>query len=48
MKIKDSVEQMALDSFQNCDAPDEVSANFDSEKDLDDDIVGRSRSVRSN
>ena len=24
MKIKDSVEQMTLDLFQNCDVPEEV------------------------
>ena len=53
MKIKDSVEQMALDLFQNCDVPEEVSVTFDPEVDLNDDAVGRSRyerfySVRSN
>ena len=31
MKIKDSVEQMALDLFQNCDVPEEVSVTFDPE-----------------
>ena len=53
MKIKDSLEQMTLDLFQNCDVPEEVSVTFDPEIDLDDDAVGRSRyerfySVRSN
>ena len=53
MKIKDSVGQMTLDLFQNCDVPEEVSVTFDPEIDLDDDAVGRSRyerfySVRSN
>ena len=53
MKIKDSVEQMTLDLFQNCDVPEEVSVTFDPEVDLNDDAVGRSRyerfySVRSN
>ena len=53
MKIKDSVEQITLDLFQNCDVPEEVSGTFDPEVDLNDDAVGRSRyerfySVRSN
>ena len=53
MKIKDSVEQITLDLFQNCDVPEEVSVTFDPEVDLNDDAVGRSRyerfySVRSN
>ena len=53
MKTKDSVEQMTLDLFQNCDVLEEVSVTFDTEIDLDDDAVGRSRyerfySVRSN
>ena len=43
MKIKDSVEQMTLDLFQNCDVPEEVSVTFDPEVDLNDDAVGRSR-----
>ena len=29
MKIKDSVEQITLDLFQNCDVPEEVSGTFD-------------------
>ena len=33
MKIKDSVEQMILDLFQNCDVPEEVSVSFDPEID---------------
>ena len=41
MKIKDYVEQMALDLFQNCDVPMEVSVTFDPGIDLDDDAVGR-------
>ena len=53
MKIKDSVGQMTLDLFQNCDVPEEVSVTFDPEIDLDDDAIGISRyerfySVRSN
>ena len=43
MKIKDSVEQMTLDLFQNCDVPEKVSGTFDTEIDLDDDTVDRSR-----
>ena len=48
MNIKDSVEQMTLSLFQNCDVPD----NFGSRV-LNDDAFGRSRyerlySVRSN
>ena len=39
MKIKDSVEQITLDLFQNCDVPEEVSVTFDPEIDLDDDTV---------
>ena len=31
MKIKDSVEQMTLDLFQNCDVPEEVSVTFNPE-----------------
>ena len=51
-KLKDSVEQITLDLFQNCDMPEEVSVTFDPEIDLDDDAVGRCRyewfySVRS-
>ena len=46
MKIKDSVEQMTLDLFQNCDVPGEVSMPFDPEVDLHDDAVGRSRYER--
>ena len=46
MKIKDSVEQMTLDLFQNCDVPEEISVTFDPEMDLDDDSVGRSRYER--
>ena len=37
MKIKDSVEQITLDLFKNCDVPEEVSVTFDPEIDLDDD-----------
>ena len=53
MKIKDFVEQMTLDLFQNSDVPEEVSVTFDPEIDLVDDTVARSRykrfySVRSN
>ena len=48
MKIKDSVEQMTLDLFQNCDVPEEVSVTFDPEVDLNDDAVGRSRYERFN
>ena len=36
MKIKDSVEQMILDLFQNCDVPEAVSVTFEPEIDLDD------------
>ena len=43
MKIKDSVKQMALDLFQNCDVPEEVIVTFDPEIDLDDDTAGRCR-----
>ena len=40
MKIKDSVEQMALDLFQNCDVPEEViSVTFDPEIDLNDNVL---------
>ena len=46
MKIKDSVEQITLDLFQNCDVPEEVSVTFDPEVDLNDDAVGRSRYER--
>ena len=46
MKIKDSVEQITLDLFQNCDVPEEVSVTFDPEVDLSDDAVGRSRYER--
>ena len=42
MKINDSVEQLALDLFQNCDVAEEVSVTFDPWIDLDDDAVGRS------
>ena len=53
MKIKDSVEQITLDLFQNCDVPEEVSITFDPEVNLIDAAIGRSRyeqfySVRSN
>ena len=40
---KDSIEQMVLDLFQNCDVPEEVSVTFDPEIDLDDDTAGRCR-----
>ena len=33
-KIKDFVEQMTLDLFQNCDVPEEASVIFDPEVDL--------------
>ena len=46
MKIKDSVEQITLDLFQNCDVLEEVSGTFDPEVDLNDDAVGRSRYER--
>ena len=46
MKIKDSVEQITLDLFQNCDVPEEVRVTFDLEMDLDDNSVGRSRYER--
>ena len=51
--MKDTVEQMTLDFFQNCDVPEGVSVTFDQGIDLNDDVVGRSRyerlySVRSN
>ena len=44
VKIKDSVEQMTLDLFQNCDVPEEVHVRvtFDPEVDLNDDATGRS------
>ena len=45
MKIKDSVEQITLDLFQNCDVPEEVSGTFD-QVDLNDGTVGRSRYER--
>ena len=34
IKIKDFVEQMTLDLFQNCDVPEEASVIFDPEIDL--------------
>ena len=37
MKIKDSVEQITLELFQNCHVPEEVSVTFDPEVDLNDD-----------
>ena len=46
MKIKDSVEQMTLDLFQNFDVPEEVSVTFDAEIDADADAIGRSRYER--
>ena len=53
MKIRDSVEQITLDLFKNCDLPEKVSGTFDQEVDLNDDALGRSRyerfySVRNN
>ena len=39
MKIKYSAEQITLDSFQKCDLPEEVSATFDLDVDLNDDAV---------
>ena len=38
-----TVEQIVLDLFQNCDLPEEVSGTADSEVDLNDDAVVRSR-----
>ena len=46
MKIKDSVEQITLDLFQNYDVPEEVSVSFDPEIDLNGDALGRSRYQR--
>ena len=46
MKIKDSVEQIKLDLFQNCDVPEEVSVTFDPEVHSNDDAVGRCRYER--
>ena len=51
--MKDSVQQITLNIFQNFDVPDEISVLFDPEVDLNDDAIGRSRyegfySVRSN
>ena len=43
MNIKDSVEQITLDLFQNCVVP-EVSVNF--EVDLNHNAIGRSRYER--
>ena len=48
MKIKESAEQIALDLFQNCEAPEELSEAFDAEVVLNDDAVGRSRHERLN
>ena len=44
MKIKDSLEQITLDLFQNFYVPEEVfnSITFDTEVDLNDGAVGRS------
>ena len=47
MKIIDSVKHIALDLFQNCDVPEEVSVTFDPEVDLNDDAVGRSPALRA-
>ena len=47
MKIKESAEQIALDLFQNCDVPEELSEAFDVEVVLNDDAVGRSRHERT-
>ena len=41
-----TVEQIALDVFQNCDVPEKVIGTFDPEVDLNDDTVGRSRHKR--
>ena len=46
MKIKDSVKQITLDLFQNCDVPEEVNVTFDPEVDLNDDTIGRYRYER--
>ena len=43
MKIKEATEQIALDLFQSCDVPEELSEAFDAEVALNDDAVGRSR-----
>ena len=37
--MKKTVEQITLDLFQDCDVPEEVSGNFDTEVDLNDDVV---------
>ena len=46
MKIKDSVEQITLDLFQNFDVPEKMNVTFDPEVDLNDDAVGRPRYER--
>ena len=38
---------MTLDLFQNCDVAEEVSVTFDTTRDLNDDAVGRSSSLRA-
>ena len=45
MKMKDCVEQLTLDLFNNCGVLEELTVTFDP-KDLDDDPVGRSRYER--
>ena len=42
MKIKDSIEQMTLDLFQNYDVPEEVSVTLDPEVVLNDEGFGKS------
>ena len=43
MKMKESAPEIALDLFQNCDFPEELSEAFDAEVVLNDDAVGGSR-----
>ena len=43
MKMKQSAQQIALDLFQNCDFPEELSEPFDAEVVLNDNAIGRSR-----
>ena len=43
MKMKESAPEIALDLFQNCDFPEEISDCCDVEVVLNDDAVGRSR-----
>ena len=46
MKIKDLIEQITLDLFQNCDMSEEVNGTVDPEVDLNDYAFGRSRYER--